>query len=121
LLNFKPKPSRWGGFYISEETNLIAANDNKRPIPRTTSRASLSETRPIPRRGLSRVEAAMYIGISVSKFDQLVRDDRMPSPIFLDGRRLWDLRKLDAAFDALDAEPGDQSWDDFADSSVKAA
>jgi hypothetical protein len=34
--------------------------------------------RPIPRRGLSRVEAAMYIGISASKFDEFVRDGRMP-------------------------------------------
>lgn len=33
--------------------------------------------RPIPRRGLSRVEAAMYIGISPSKFDELRRDGRM--------------------------------------------
>jgi integrase len=39
----------------------------------------------------------MYIGISTGKFDQLVHDGRMPPPIFLDGRKLWDLRKLDFA------------------------
>jgi predicted DNA-binding transcriptional regulator AlpA len=100
----------------------IAANDNEKlPTRRTANRVSLSEMRPIPRRGLSRVEAAMYIGISVSKFDQLVRDGRMPPPIVLDNRKLWDIRKLDVAFEALDAEPIDQSWDDFADSLVKAA
>ena len=30
---------------------------------------ALSDIRPIPRRGLSREEAAMYIGIFPSKFD----------------------------------------------------
>ncbi len=79
----------------------------------TVNRATLSETRPIPRRGLSRPEAAMYIGISTSKFDQLVHDGRMPRPIFLDGRRLWDLRRLDFAFDALDNDPLDESWTNF--------
>jgi predicted DNA-binding transcriptional regulator AlpA len=78
------------------------------------ARARLSESRPIPRRGLSRTEAAMYIGISPSKFDELVKDGRMPKALPLDGRKLWDLRKLDAAFDALDDDPPDNSWDDFA-------
>jgi hypothetical protein len=32
---------------------------------------ALSEMRPVPRRGLSRDEAAMYIGISAAKFDEL--------------------------------------------------
>jgi len=74
----------------------------------------LSETRPIPRRGLSRTESAMYVGISPNKFNQLVEDGRMPKPIHLDGRRLWDVRKLDQCFDALDIDPSsDQSWADF--------
>ena len=38
----------------------------------------------------------------------------MPKALPLDGRKLWDLRKLDAAFDALDDDPPDNSWDDFA-------
>jgi hypothetical protein len=37
-------------------------------------RKSLSNVRPIPRRGLSRDEAAMYLGVSANKFDEL--DDR---------------------------------------------
>jgi hypothetical protein len=108
------------GFHILEEPTLISANDNER-LPMAVKRASLSEMRPIPRRGLSRVEAAMYIGISTRKFDQLVRDGRMPLPVCIDNRKLWDIRKLDAAFDALDSEPTDESWDDFANASVKAA
>ena len=79
-------------------------------------RSPLSEIRPVPRRGLSRDEAAMYIGISASKFDELVRDGRMPGPKRIDGRKIWDVCDLDVAFDALPSEnPQSQgsSWDDF--------
>lgn len=33
-----------------------------------------------PRRGLRREEAARYVGISPTKFDELVTDGRMPEP-----------------------------------------
>ena len=72
----------------------------------------LSDVRPVPRRGLSREEAAMYIGISPSKFDELVADGRMPRPVKIDNRKLWDIRHLDLAFDALPSEnPAASSWD----------
>jgi predicted DNA-binding transcriptional regulator AlpA len=76
-----------------------------------TSRA-LSDIRPVPRRGLSREEAAMYVGISPSKFDGLVGDGRMPAPVKIDGRKVWDIRHLDLAFDALSRkdEPPN-TWD----------
>jgi hypothetical protein len=58
----------------------------------------------------------MYLGISPGKFDELVRDGIMPSPKRVGSRRLWDVRELDVAFDALptesNASPG-TSWDDF--------
>jgi len=66
-----------------------------------TRSTALSAVRPIPRRGLSRDEAAMYIGISASKSDELVRDGRMPGPKRIDGRKLWDVHALDLAFDSL--------------------
>jgi putative DNA primase/helicase len=77
-----------------------------------TARA-LSDTRPVPRRGLSRDEAAMYVGISPGKFDDLVADGRMPAPVKIDGRKLWDLRRIDVAFDALmeDGCVKRNSWD----------
>jgi predicted DNA-binding transcriptional regulator AlpA len=81
-----------------------------------TRSTALSSVRPIPRRGLSRNEAAMYIGISANKFEELVRDGRMPRPKRIDGRKVWDVRDLDMAFDALPSEnPQSQgsSWDDF--------
>ncbi len=75
-----------------------------------TRSTALSAVRPVPRRGLSRKEAAMYIGVSASKFDQLVHDGRMPGPKRIDGRKLWDLHALDLAFDDLPVDGN--SWDD---------
>jgi predicted DNA-binding transcriptional regulator AlpA len=63
-------------------------------------------------RGLSRPEAAGYIGVSPSYFDQMVKDGRMPQPIRIGSRVVWDRRELDEAFDALRGEPKSNSWDD---------
>jgi len=52
-------------------------------------------------RGLSRVQAAFYFGISASLFDELVRDGRAPSPRVINSRTIWDARDLDASFDCL--------------------
>jgi hypothetical protein len=58
----------------------------------------------------------MYLGISPSKFDELVKDGRMPRPRTIDSRKLWDIYELDMAFDELpheDSPPiADSSWDD---------
>lgn len=62
----------------------------------------------LPPRGLPREIAATYIGVSPSKFDQMVADGRMPKPILVDGRRIWDRFKIDRSFDAL-AEVDDDS------------
>ena len=53
----------------------------------------------------------MYIGVSAGKFDQLVTDGRMPAPVKIDGRKVWDIRSLDVAFDALPGENAANSWD----------
>ncbi len=66
-----------------------------------------------PRRGLRREEAAAYLGFSARKFDELVADGRMPKPKRVDGVVVWDLRRLDFAFDALPDEGGstaDNPW-----------
>lgn len=57
-----------------------------------------------PRRGLRREEASAYLGLSPRKFDELVADGRMPRPKRIDGVVVWDLRRLDYAFDALPDE-----------------
>ena len=54
-----------------------------------------------PRRGLSCAESADYIGVSVTNFLEMVGDGRMPKAKVIDRRRLWDIRGLDRAIDAL--------------------
>lgn len=65
-------------------------------------------------RGLSRREAAYYVGVSPSFFDILVSDGRMPGPKKVNSRVLWDRVSLDEAFDALpDADSQSQNpWDE---------
>ena len=79
----------------------------------TTSRADLLPAT-LPPRGLSRVEAATYIGISPTKFDELVGDGRMPRPKRIDARTIWDRKQLDAAFEALPDERDRNPWNDVA-------
>jgi predicted DNA-binding transcriptional regulator AlpA len=67
-------------------------------------------------RGLSRAEAAAYVGISPSLFDMMIKDGRMPGPKRINSRVVWDRIKLDLAFDAL---PDDDAsllnpWDEVA-------
>lgn len=75
----------------------------------TTSGRRLSAIRPVPRRGLSRIEAAMYIGIGVSKFDELIATGRMPKSKCIDTRKVWDILALDLAFDQLPDENNEAS------------
>jgi predicted DNA-binding transcriptional regulator AlpA len=55
----------------------------------------------LPPRGLSRVQAAAYIGVSPWLFDEMVKDGRMPQPVRINSRVLWDRFQLDRAFAAL--------------------
>lgn len=55
-------------------------------------------------RGLNREEAARYVGVGCTKFDEMVADRRMPKPKRVDGRVIWDRVKLDAAFSDLPDE-----------------
>jgi predicted DNA-binding transcriptional regulator AlpA len=52
-------------------------------------------------RGLSRDDAARYVGVGPTKFDEMVADGRMPRPKRVDGRVVWDRLKVDAAFSDL--------------------
>jgi hypothetical protein len=56
----------------------------------------------------------MYCFISATLFDRLVADGRMPGPCRIDGRRVWDIRAIDMAFDALPRDDASQrsSWED---------
>ena len=75
------------------------------------------------RRGLSEVEAAIYLSLSPSFFRRLVDQGVMPRPRVAGGRRIWDVEELDLAFKALPREGGEEalfgaqgqdgSWADF--------
>ena len=106
-------------------------NGTKRGSPghlqtRTThgrsTKASIAARLPV-RRGLSEVEAAVYLSLSPSKFRDMVQDGRMPQPREADTRLIWDVEELDIAFKALPRRGGDlrtfgaansDSWDDYA-------
>ena len=69
---------------------------------------------PVPR-GFSREQAATYVGISTGLFDTLVGDGRMPPPVRINTRSIWDRFELDAAFDALPRKTQSNPWDDQPD------
>lgn len=64
----------------------------------------------LPPRGLSRAQAAAYVGVSSALFDELVADGRMPRPIRINSRVLWDRLQLDDAFAALPHDGVPEEW-----------
>ncbi len=66
-------------------------------------------------RGVNRVDAASYVGVGVTKFDEMVADRRMPRPRRIDARKVWDRLELDAAFEALphdeESVESENPWD----------
>jgi predicted DNA-binding transcriptional regulator AlpA len=67
----------------------------------------------LPPRGLCRVEAAAYVGVSATLFDEMVGDGRMPKPKRINARSVWDRLQLDRSFAALPDADGrtDDAWD----------
>jgi predicted DNA-binding transcriptional regulator AlpA len=57
-----------------------------------------------PPRGMSREEAARYVGVGVDLFDQMVADRRMPKGKRINRRVVWDRAALDMAFTDLPGE-----------------
>jgi excisionase family DNA binding protein len=73
---------------------------------------------PEDRLGMSRDEAAEYVGISPSMFDVMVEDGRMPAAKMINARRVWSRKKIEQAFDALPEQGQDKQpaspWKDVA-------
>lgn len=60
-----------------------------------------------PPRGLSREEAARYVGLGTTKFDEMVKEGKMPKPKRVGSRTVWDRVALDIAFtDLPDVDSG---------------
>ncbi len=99
-----------------DRRNTFSASHEPPPQGLKIRRLPLSEVRPVPRRGLSRVEAAIYVGVSPITFDKMLRGGKMPPPKRIGSRKLWDVRELDISFDALPSEnhrTQETTWDDF--------
>ncbi len=62
-------------------------------------------------RGLSRVQAAAYVGVGVTLFDEMVADGRMPAPKRINGRYVWSRREIEEAFAALPSADDANPWD----------
>src|ERR1700749_3294950 len=77
--------------------------DYRRRVTATTRHTGLDPYSYAPR-GLDRAEAARYVGVGMTKFDEMVADGRMPKPKRVDGRVIWDRLKIEAAFSDLPEE-----------------
>lgn len=58
----------------------------------------MSASREIRPRGLRRTEAASYVGVSPSTFDDMIRQGDMPEGFLYRSIRLWDVQDLDVYF-----------------------
>ncbi len=61
--------------------------------------------------GLSRVQSAAYVGTWTTKFDEMVKDGRMPPPKRVDGRNIWYRPALEEAFVVLPSDEDANPWD----------
>lgn len=50
---------------------------------------------------VDRRRAAAYVGVTAGRFEQLVRDNVVPSPVMVDNKRRWSIALLDIARDAV--------------------
>ena len=92
---------------------MVACLMNSRPSDSQARRDALPAS--LPPRGLCRVQAAAYVGVSPTLFDIMVLDGRMPKPKRANSRKVWDRVALDISFEELpsdDPEDGSPStWD----------
>lgn len=89
-------------------TSLVMAAEALQSLAQVRQRSTEA---PTPRRALNRAEAAVYVGLSATAFDKLVQDAKMPKPVRLGTRVVWDIHALDAAFDRLAELDAKNVWD----------
>jgi hypothetical protein len=92
--------------------------DGSFPPQKLSSNSDMGEVRvvrspKIEPRGLSRIDAAAYIGVSPTKFDELRKAGRVSPPRLIDSRLVWDRHDLDRDFEAFPTEGNvadDEDW-----------
>lgn len=84
--------------------NVSGSKGERRRNGRVSNRRSFREH--CAPRGLCFEDAAYYIGLSPTKFAQLVNDGRMPLPKIADRRKIWCRMALDDAFESLPVAGG---------------
>jgi predicted DNA-binding transcriptional regulator AlpA len=89
-------------------SSMVDAVDSLKRLSDTQSQTQKPSA---PRRGLSRTEAAGYVGVSPTTFDSMVRSKTMPRPVRIGSRTVWDLHALNEAFDALVGPADGNPWD----------
>lgn len=62
---------------------------------------------------MDRIEAARYVGVGVTLFDEMVDDGRMPRPKKVNSRNVWDRIALDASFSDLPSFGGGNKIDEI--------
>jgi predicted DNA-binding transcriptional regulator AlpA len=93
----------------------MSINTAQLTSPAVPSRELLVE--PHVRLGLSRAQAAEYVGVGVSLFDQMVADGRTPKPKLINSRKVWQRQRLNEAFAELPEEgQGQESSSPWKDS-----
>ena len=92
----------------------LPATTKKRANTTTSPKIVAAASRPVPFLGMNRTQAADYIGVSASKFDEMVKDGQMPPPKRIDTRCVWDSRHLTLAFEKLPGGADDDrnEWDE---------
>jgi predicted DNA-binding transcriptional regulator AlpA len=61
----------------------------------TTARSAISLPPGVTPIGLSRAQAAVYVGVSPGTFDRAVAAGQLPRPIQISGRMVWSRAALD--------------------------
>jgi hypothetical protein len=71
--------------------------------------------------GLPEIEAAAAVGVSQTKFREMVADKTMPEPRIVGGKLVYDVDELRAAFKSLPHRGNETEDDTWADVKPKAA
>lgn len=72
-------------------------------------RNKLSDRLAYPPRAMRAEQAAAYLSIGRSLFLKLVEEGKMPPPVKIKSATTWDRFEIDAAYDDLKEEPGENT------------